>query len=352
MVYGFGTVPPERKTQSRGRPRALPSSHLRTLAWLRHLLDSLDDLQHWALGNKDAPSGWKQRAPDAQHLRELFRNGLPAGFEKDPYKRHPSLLDAIFDRVLHGKHSASAWWFGDKLLKGEVSPDRTRLQRFEGLVPGSLEAFDRVPKGMDPGFYDALDFLSPWYGRLHLWRVIDPRRSDEGWERLLENGHVVQDGDLELMGSGFPRGLWRRRFELWDLSSDERRMLGDEVAMAVAHFAFPDRVDTPAFGSYAEEVAAARAACEQDRLVNPIRKRVEGLPEAEQWAALTDALAAMRLEQMAEIGKFTEWWIESIMQGMASTIERREMEWFCPLTHARPPLSTYLRNALAERKTT
>ena len=228
-----------------------------------------------------------------------------------------------------------------------------RLKWFEDLVPGSTNAFKQLPKGLDPGFYDAIDFTSPWYGRLHLWRVIDPTKQDPAWERLLEDGHAKERTDGLRMPNGFPRGAWRRRNELWKIRPAERRRLRAEIALALAHFAYPDDVDHNSdFDSPLRILHDARASCDREPSApNPVRDRVRTWDEPRQWSALTDALAALRLDQIAVIGDgLAGWWVRSVVAGMAGTIEKREREWFCPMTNDAPPLTTFIEDWLGVRR--
>ncbi len=347
MAYGIGLTKPEPRRHYDGRPALPPSTTLRTLAWLRFLLNKADLLRERALGRKRAPPGWRRRAPDVEALQKLFRLDAAPAVHADAHQRTVSLLDAIFGVV---KPSLGRW-FSDKARRGRIHPDAQQLQWIDDLVPGSARAFEQAPRGLNADFYDALDFHSPWFGRLYLWRVIDPVHRDDAWGRLLEDGHVMEPGDDRIMPAGFPFGAWRRRNELWKVRPAERRRLRDEIALAMAHVAYPGDVDDhPGFNSPRQIMRAARAACEREPLApNPIRDRIRTWDAAKQWAALTDALAAHRLDQIAVIGDgMAGWWARSVMAGMASTIKKRERVWFCSMTNDAPPLATFLANLLRE----
>ncbi|MBS0382320.1 MAG: hypothetical protein JSR56_07795 [Proteobacteria bacterium] len=343
MIYGIGLRFPERRKQEGGRPPLPPSTRLRTLAWMRFLLDQMPRLEAYALGNRTAPPGWQRRRPDAEALRRFFRDTPPV-IHADLLRRRPSLLDCVFGAI----EPSLGRWFSDKARRGLTHPEVQRLKRIDDLIPGSAHAFRKEPPGLPPGFYDALDFLSPWYGRLHLWRVIDPSRQDPAWDQLLQDGHAYRGGDKKLTASGFPYGAWRRRFELWQVRPSERRRLRDELVLALAHFAYPDDVETAAEFKPRQVLRAARAACERDPLApNPIRDSVRTWAEARQWAALTDAMAALRLDEIAAIGEdLAQWWVRSVMEGMSATIEKHERTWFCSMTNDAPPLTTFLANSL------
>ena len=350
MAYGIGLIPPEpHRRQTRGRSALGSSTRLRTLAWLRYLLDHLDQVRDHALGETPAPPGWKRRAPDAEALQAFFRSKAAPAIHKEAPKRALSLLDKVFGVV----RPSLGRWFSDKARRGLTHPDEQQLKWLDDLVPGSKRVYEHGPKGMDAGFYDALDFESPWFGRLYLWRVMDPAHQDDAWEGLLKDGHTMQPGDDRIMATGFPHGAWRRRFELWKVRPAERRRLRDETALAMAHVAYPDDVDeNPGFDSPRRILRAARAACERDPMApNPIRDRVQAWNEKRQWAALTDALAAHRLDQIAVIGDgMAGWWVRSVVEGMAATLEKRELEWFYPMTNGVPALTT-LVEGLVRRST-
>jgi|GEM_PF-5651686 len=341
MVYGIGRTEPKRRTLE-GRPPLAPSTTLRTLAWLRYLLDNVSSIPRWAAGD-EAPPTWKRRTGDVEALRGVLQSDNVLTISDDPLKRPVSLLDKLFSGF-HGE-SWSRRWFSNRVLPGRTHPDRQQLKRIDDLMPGSMSAFDDLPAGLDAGFYDAIDFTSPWYGRLHLWRVIDPTHQDAAWDRLLEDGHDALPGDEAVVPAGFPRGAWRRRNERWKIRPAERRRLRDEIALAMIHLAYPEDLDDdPAFVSPRRIMHAARAACTRDpEAPNPIRDRIRNWGEARQWTALTDALAALRLDRIAVIDdRLAAWWVRSVAEGMAATIERRERVWFCPLPRNASPLATLI----------
>jgi hypothetical protein len=343
MIYGIGLRPPEPRKQTGGRPPSRPSTHLRTLAWMRFLLNGLPHLRKYALGTQGPPASWARRAPDADALRKFFRQTAPV-IHADPLRRRVSLLDQVFGAI----EPSLGRWFSDKARRGLTHPSVQRLKRLDDLLPGSANAFRKVPTGLDPGFYDAIDFESPWFGRLHLWRIMDPAQMDPSWERLLEDGHAYRPGDEKVMAAGFPVGAWRRRFELWEIRPSERRRLRSELVLALAHVAYPGDVDEAWFDHPWRILGAARAACEKNpALFHPVRDRVRQWPKKRQWAALTDALAALRLDAIAGVREdLVPWWVRSVMAGMTETIEEQEKKWFCALPRKRPPLTTFLCSLL------
>lgn len=157
--------------------------------------------------------------------------------------------------------------------------------------------------------------------------------------------HAFEEGDDETTPSGFARGAWRRRFEVWNLRPVDRRRLRSDIALALAHVVHPDEVaNDPAFDSPLRILRAARAACERrPDGPNPIRDRVATWNDARKLTALTNALAALRLDRLAIIGNgLADWWAGSVWDAVAPTVARREREWFCALPGNKPPLTPLL----------
>jgi hypothetical protein len=345
MLEGFGSKNPKRISQPTGKPPNPPSTHLRNLAWLRFLLDRTRLIRAWALGRRKAPPAWhSRRAVDAAKVRQLFLHGPAPTIPRRRLERPVALLDAIFDDVLHGKRGRSGLWFGDKVVRGVARPDARRLKWLDDLVPGSAEAFEREPKGLDPWFYGALDFQSPWYARIHLWRTMDQARQDPGWEALASETDAME---------GVPAAVWARRHHRWTMRASDVRALRAEIALALAHIVYPDEINNPDGMREAErEVRAARAASERDpRAVHPVARRVRGYSEHLQWTALSDALAALRLERLLGIEDgLAVWWVQGVMGGAHATIERQQHRWFCSLPHQVPPLEGYITALLNDQR--
>ena len=319
-------------SQKAGRPKNPPSTQLRNLAWIRYLLESLPKIQTWALGGPNAPIAWHgARRADAAVLQRVFSREEPPHVHKVLQNRSPSLLDEVFDEMLHGRNSRSGLWFADKIVRGLRRPDEGRLKRIDDLVPGSAAAFHAEPASMDRWFYGALDFTSVWYGRMHLWRVIDPTFQDPAWQDVLS--------DDEEPGA-FPIRLRRRMHRKTAVSEEDNVAFRHDILFALGHLLFPEQVDAPdGLEDMERQVAAARAASSVPRAPHPIARHVRAMRERRQWCALSDAIAVLRLERML----FTEdpvgpWWVRGVAEGMAYTIARRHSRWYWPMPHGMPAL--------------
>lgn len=343
MVEGYFESPMPLPQKS-GRPKSPLSTHLRNLAWIRDLLARLPQIRAWALvgtyRGMRAPDVWRgARREDAAALRRAF-SGKNAPRLGKLSERSPSMLDEVFDELLHGASSRSGYWFNDKLVSGQQRPDEQRIKRFDALFPGSAAAFHREPYGLDPWFYGALDYTSVWYGRMHVWRVIDPAFQDPAWQ------DVLSDDDEP---GAFPSRLRRRMHRKTRLTDRDEAAFRSDILLALGHLLFPEQADAPdGFEDLEGQVAAARAAaCERPNREHPIARRVRGMKERQRWQALTDSVAVLRLERLL----FAEdpvgsWWVHGVVEGMRDTIRQRQAAWYWPMTHGTPALEGFLERLM------
>jgi len=359
MLEGF--EPPQFTSATRtGRPPKAASSHLRNLAWLRFLLRSLDDVERWALVWKERTGGdasvdsmgptcsatseavpptWNRRQADACLLSAFFSDPNRAPMPSDVLARSPVLLDDVFGPLFAGPDAGGGRYFSDRVVRGMVSPDVTRLQRLDDMAPGSRRAFEHEPVGIDPWFYDALDFTNLWFAKLYLWRVEDRNFADPGWDPLLAEPpvwpalpslaphvreakyapHAPTDRDID-------------RFE---------RLIENAVAMT----AYPSLAE-----SLSHEVdeglarlRAAAAAPSSSAVAHPVAVSVARMDHVNRWAALSNAVAGCRLARMADIDpSFAGWWLRGVCEGMSADIQAAQRELYCPMPKGRPALDTVL----------
>lgn len=333
-----------------GRPTSRPSNRLRNLAWLRFLLRALDDVKAWvsapelAWGNgrraaltkpteeprKPMPQAWTtHRRSDALALARVFANLPDLEIASDPLQRRPALLDAVFGPLFSGAEDSAGRYFSDRLVRGVVSPDASRLERLDELVPGSRRAFEVEPEGLDPWFYDALDFSNPWFAKLYLWRACDPDLQDPQWTRWLVRPDAA---------GGMPRLNESTRAEMdasFEFSEDDAARLGEMVLGAMAFTAEPDLIHAPS--GEVEEVKAellAAAAAPLETVPHPIARGVSRMPEVDKWAALSNAVAGVRLCGMVGGDRgLAAWWLHGVRAGMRDEIERAQRTHFCPAQH-------------------
>jgi hypothetical protein len=347
MVEGY-FEPSMPLPQNPGRPKNPLSTHLRNLAWIRHLLARLPQIRDWALVGTHrgmiAPDAWRgARREDAAVLRRVLssENAPRIGRLSD---RSPSLLDDVFDELLHGAKSRSGYWFNDKLVSGQRRPDEQRLKRFEDLIPGSAAAFHREPQGMDPWFYGALDYTSVWYGRMHVWRIIDPAFHDPAWQEVLS--------DDEEPGA-FPLRLRRRMHRKTRVTYLDKAAFRSDILLALGHLLFPEQADDPdGFDDLEGQVGAARAASlERPNREHPLKRRVSAMKERAQWRTLTDAIAVLRLERLlvAE-DPVGPWWVRGVVDGMRDTLRRRQGAWYWPMPRGTPALEGLLERLIDPKK--
>jgi hypothetical protein len=320
-----------------GRPANDSSTHLKSLAWMRFLLDRLDDVEEWATqakvvasGAADAacPPAWlAHRRADAAHLQSLFSGGQRPEVPKALVKRTPSLLDAVFGPILGGASGGAGRYFSDRVLRGIQRPDEVRLAWMDELVPGSRRAFHTVPSGMDAWFYDALDFQSPWYARLFLWRSEDPHFQQVEWEALLDDGSDV--GTMPTIAAT----VRERMYGCWDLTDNDALRFTTEIERAATYAVYPSLLFAPAdeFEAARQDVRAAVAESSmatRDR----IGVAVSALPAMRRWAALSTAIAAHRLASMIGVhSKLTRWWLSGTVQGLRPDIEAAQKAHYCAM---------------------
>lgn len=346
MLEGFDSVTFS-SIRKNGRPSSRPSNRLRNLAWLRFLLCGLDDVRAWAgasecaSGNgrpsgvdkspgetgKPIPPAWAtHRRSDAVALDQVFANLPDLEIASDPLQRRPALLDAVFGPLFCGTEDSTGRYFGDRVARGLVSPDASRLERLDDLVPGSRCAFEVEPEGMDPWFYDALDFSNPWFAKLYLWRACDPDLQDPQWAQWL-----VAPGAAD----GTPRLNAVARAEMnaaYDFSEDDADRFGGMVLSAMAFTTEPDLIHAPS--GDVERVKAevlAAAAAPLGTVPHSIARSVARMNELDKWAALSNAVAGVRLCGL--VGgdhELAAWWLHGVREGMRDEVGRAQRVQFCP----------------------
>lgn len=346
MLEGFDSVTFS-SIKKNGRPTSRPSNRLRNLAWLRFLLRALDDVKAWASAPefasgsgrrtgvtgppgeaaKPTPLAWTtHRRSDALALAQVFANLPDLEIASDPLQRRPALLDAVFGPLFSGAEESAGRYFSDRLVRGVVSPDASRLERLDDLVPGSRRAFEVEPEGVDPWFYDALDFTNPWFAKLYLWRACDPDLQDPQWTRWLVGPDATD---------GMPRLNESTRVEMnapFDFSEGEAARLGEMVLSAMAFTAEPDLIHAPS--GEAESVKAellAAGAAPWGTALHPIARSVARMNELDQWAALSNAVAGVRLCRMVGgDAELAAWWLHGVREGMRVELGCVQRLHFCP----------------------
>lgn len=361
MLEGFDSVTFSSIKRS-GRPTSPPSNRLRNLAWLRFLLRALDDVKAWASaqeiasGNarrvglteptggarKPMPQAWTtHRRSDALVLTRVFASLPDLEIASDPLQRRPALLDAVFGPLFSGAEDSTGRYFSDRLVRGVVSPDASRLERLDDLVPGSRRAFEVEPEGVDPWFYDALDFSNPWFAKLYLWRACDPDLQDPQWTRWLVGPDATD---------GMPRLNQDARAEMnapFEFNEGEAGRLSEMAFSAMAFTAEPDLVHAPS--GEVEEVKAellAAAAAPWGTVPHPIARGVARMAVVDKWAALSNAVAGVRLCRMVGgDAELAAWWLHGVREGMRGDLDRVQRADFCPAQY-KPGLRFALDEAL------
>ncbi len=327
----------------RGRPAQLSSTRLRNLAWLRALLDRLDVMRHWGgAGDGDdppnegdappvawppSPPGWQRRPADAALLRQAFvANGdrLPA----DPRARPTSLLDDILGPLFAGVDGAGGRYFSDRIARAEASPDAGRLQRLDDLVLGSRAAFEGDPPGVDPWFYDALDFSNAWFAKVYLWRAMDPLLEDPGWDELLTAGGRVAMPVANL------------RFAPFTLSATDLHSFESLVEHAAALTAYPHVASAPVEEHHAAVASVAEAAVGASGVATrALAEAVSSLVAERQWVALSNGLAARRLSQMLAVADaVTAWWLRTVHTSLGEAFRALEERSYLRPRRSHPPI--------------
>jgi hypothetical protein len=339
MLDGFSTYPSKLPTP-RGAPDNPPSTHLRTLAWIRFLLDRMPDVEAWAQGKRSPPDGWRQRKMDADILRRTFRHKLSPRVSVRPSGRPVSLLDEVFGPIFSGRDGRSGLWFGDKVVRGLTRPSDERLAWLDDLVPGSLKAFYEPPAPLDPWFYDALDFESPWFGRLFLWRAMDPAYFHSEWDDLLQP--TAEEGQSRrLMGH-----VREKMHARWDVTDTERVKFEAEMETALTHVAYPSEAMSSGFADALESLHAARAASRSGKYIkHPVVKQTRMYPFPQKMTGLTDAIAAYRLADLVglEDRRIVSWWLRGALDAVAGRMKKEQLRWFYPMPNRTLPLEGALR---------
>lgn len=346
MLEGFDSVTFS-SIRKNGRPSRRPSNRLRNLAWLRFLLRALDDVRVWAgylqfaaekgqqrgvtapteETSKPIPQAWTtHRRSDAQTLAQVFADLPDQEFDSNPLQRRPALLDVVYGPVLSGTKGSTGRYFGDRLARGLASPDRPILKRLNDLAPGSQRAFDAEPEGIDPWFYDSLDFSNPWFAKVYLWRACDPDFQDPEWDQWL----VGRDA-----ADGMPRLNASTRAEMnapFVFNEDDGVRFEEMVLGAMAFTAEPELVHAPsgAVDAVKAELLAA-AAAPIGTVPHPIACSVARMNELDKWAALGNAVAGVRLCGL--VGgdhELAAWWLHGVREGMRDEVGRAQRVQFCP----------------------
>ncbi|WP_395680458.1 hypothetical protein [Dokdonella sp.] len=328
---------------------------------MRGLLRSLDDVERWALEwagrsppGHDAPPanelqvgpslapvprGWHDRSADADVLAAYFARPLRPPLPEDPLARTPTLLDQVFGPLFGGADGSGGRYFSDRVQRGLIRPDATRLQRLDDLVPGSRRAFEAELSGMDVGwFYDALDFTNPWFARLYLWRAQDPDFEDAGWDGLLAPSTVTTALTVA-------PALHEQRHAAYTVSAHDAEAFEGLIGQAAAFTVQPSLLVSPVgeLDAVLYRVhAAAAAAGSPGKALEMVAVVSEMAPER-QWAILSNAVAACRLARLLDLDTTVPtWWLRSVRQGMAARLDAADREWYCPLSGRRPALITVL----------
>lgn len=338
-----------------GRPARAPSYRLRNLAWIRRLLDSLDQVRHWSGavdGRRDAPAktteqpsitpvpaSWTTRPSDAALLKQCFSAMSP--IPEEELERAPSLLDELFGPLFGGAEGASGRYFSDRIARGLASPDATRLRRLDDLVPGSRRAFENEPADVDPWFYDALDFTSPWFAKVFLWRTMDPSLEDPGWDELLMPGSGL--GRAE-----FTDAVRDHQFADYTVSAADVRTFEAMIEHAAALATYPDLASAPV-----EEIddAIARLLAEVPvgggRVAVDLSKGVGRLPPERQWLTLSNAIAARRVSSMLGVAHdLTVWWLNGVHRSLTVAFRELEEKSYARLPKGRSPVDDVVERVL------
>lgn len=327
----------------------MPSNRLRNLAWIRHLLSSLDDVRNWLSveggerGDRKSgseqrerpsvPPGWVDRPADAALLKHAFST-TGMNLHPDALRRSALLLDELLAPVFAGPEGAGGRYFSDRILRGLASPDACRLRWLDDLVPGSVLAFEREPAGVDRWFYDALDFTSPWFAKVFLWRAMDPSMEDPGWDELVLAGDAGSDQPE------FTATVRDQRFADYTVSTSEVDAFESLIEHAAAVATYPSLVSAPA-----EELTAcidrigAEASEGAERISADLFEAIGRLSTARQWIALSNAVAARRVSSMlGTADEITAWWLDAVHKGLTSSFRALEEQSYARLRKGRSPV--------------
>lgn len=344
-----------------GRPSNEPSSRLRNLAWMRFLLRSLDDVERWALEwcgrsslGHDAPGGiepesnsppapvprgWHDRSADADVLAGYFARPFRPPLPGDPLARTPTLLDHVLGPLFGGVDGSGGRYFSDRVLRGLIRPDASRLQRLDDLVPGSRRAFEAEPSGMDVGwFYDALDFTNPWFARLYLWRAQDPDFEDAGWDGMLDPATAT-------MAPRVAPALREQRHAAYTVSAHDAEAFEGLIGQAASFTLQPSLLVSPVgeLDAVLDRMYAAAATTDSTEKASEMAAAVVGMAPERQWASLSNAVAAFRLARLLDLNPAVPaWWLRGVQQGMAALLGATDRELYCPFAGGRPTLGTVL----------
>ena len=302
-----------------GAPSAPHSNDLRTLAWLRYLLDVLPQL--------DSMLGFVPQRPDVRQLRQLLRRhrlGHGAG------RASIGALGRTLGVVL-----GAPSWFTRKAALLVHAPTESILKRVERLMPGSREAFDESPPGIHSWLYDALDFQNAWIGQLFVWRIFRNEVDDGLYQDFVDEKH----------DRWLPQARARMMIQ-HALDDEARAYLGRMVLPALTRLAFPDDRTGPDEPLAQERLLDAAAAaglkpCAQlaHRLSNPQLRDSDAL---ETWG---NALGILRMCQLAGLDEtcFAEWCYRGAIVGIRSRLAKADRSCFYPMPRKISGLSGQLR---------
>jgi hypothetical protein len=323
-----------------GGQLGLPSSHLRTLAWMRYLLDHLHDVRKHACAEKEGrPPSWERRVGDAAALKKLFEHKAKAPvISEEPRSRVPANLDKVFGTVF-----AEASSFGDKYVRGKSTPDRSRITQLDDLVPGSAAAFDQPPAPLGSDFYDVLDFQDPDFGTLFVWRALDPNFKDPTWDELADKGWVDKSGSAYRIS---PRAR-SNMHDSWAFDPNDENTIHGYIKDAVARILYDRSIEHGEDDRLAHEsLDAARAACEAGHpQPNLLAKVFARQTATDIFAGLTNAIAAYRTVVLLDSDDrwYAAWWLRGMLEAAAPHIAANQRDWFCPFPHKAPPLECALK---------
>lgn len=343
------------RTGRPGRPVNGPSIALRSAAWLRHLLERLDDVKRWALwslgdaaqGNAPStppPPAWtSRRFQDGNTLRELFGGPHAPAIPTKESERSPLLLDAIFGPLLSGTSGGSGRYFSDRVRRAVVRPDDARIAWLDELVPGSAAAFYQPPSGIDAWFYDALDFSSPWFAHLCLWRSGDPGLHDPGWEDLTAPEPDVHGRTILSLD------VLSRRNQEFDVYEEGLDVLASGIEAAMIYAMRPELIGiaNDEFDETRQWLLDAAASSSKSAVTQRVEAAVTRQAPSTRWLSLTHALMAHRLANRIHWhSQLTAWWLDGTLQAMENNIDDAQSRSFC----SSPNAATTLRGAIAEAR--
>jgi hypothetical protein len=203
----------------------------------------------------------------------------------------------------------------------------------DDLLPGSRAAFDLVPSGVDLWFYDALDFTCPWFGKVFLWRAMDPLLEDPGWDDVASR----EAGE----GAWVPE-VSNLRFAPHALSTADVYAFESLIEHAAALAAYPSVIHAPLVEQQAAIASVVDAATGGDDAATVAMVReVDRCGVARRWVSLSDALAARRLSHMLGVsGDITAWWLRTVHTNLGVEFRAREARCYLLPKRGASPVNT------------